>query len=362
MSHELMTSNRPRWRVRPFDGRREELPPAWQDLNERALGSHPLADPRFLGPLLRHFGAGGVFLAQLDVAGRCVGLALLRHRRALRWSLFQPSQAPLGPMLVDRGAVAPEDAIRWLIRDLPGHPLELELTFQDPEYSPLPREDGGFERLHHATTMGMAVDEPFEAYWANRKKKLRYNLRRYHRELEQAGGTPEFRILEEAESVDSAVDAYGDLESAGWKGEQGTALHPGNAQGAAYREILREFARARQAVVHDMLIDGRLVASRLIVITGGMAVMLKTTFDEEYSRFGLGRVHLHRVLKDLFARQDVKRIEFYTNASPDQLQWASTSRSIYHVNCYRHPAWRRSRAIASQVWGRMRRSGGAVES
>jgi len=73
ISRKFMTSNRAHWRVRPFDGRREELPPAWQDLNERALASHPLADPRFPGALLRHFGAGGVFFAYLDVARRCAG-------------------------------------------------------------------------------------------------------------------------------------------------------------------------------------------------------------------------------------------------------------------------------------------------
>jgi len=200
----------------------------------------------------------------------------------------------------------------------------------------------------------MKVDETFDQYWAGRKKKLRYHLRRYHRDLAQNALKPQFRTVSAPAAMATAVDSFGELESAGWKGHKGTAIHRDNPQGAAYRSIMQAFAKDGQSLAHQMFLDGRLVAGWLIVMAGGMAVMIKTTYDESLSHLAVGRVHLYHTLQDLFTREDLELIEFYTNANAAQLEWASISRPIYHANHYRHPALRRGRRLCKGLLTRLR--------
>lgn len=66
-----------------------------------------------------------------------------------------------------------------------------------------------------------------------------------------------------------------------------------------------------------------------------MLLMLKTTYDETLKELAVGRVLLYKLLEQEFSQQQIRRIEFYTNATPDQLEWATESRVIEHVTMYR---------------------------
>jgi hypothetical protein len=66
-----------------------------------------------------------------------------------------------------------------------------------------------------------------------------------------------------------------------------------------------------------------------------MTVILKTAYDESIARFAPGRLLLHEVLNHAFQEKRNKRVEFYTNATQDQLAWATGQRVISHVTCFR---------------------------
>lgn len=351
------------WNLLPFDARAGLLPPEWQTLNERRFGAHPLLDPAFLGPLLREYGDDAIRLARLDDgAGGLLGLALVRRVRPGKWALFQPDQAPLGPIMVDLERVDAGEAVAGLLASLPGLAAELELTFLDPQFSPLPPEGPCVEWVPYATTMGVETTGSFDEYWAARKKQLRYNLRSFQKRLVEAGMEPRYEIVTAPDEIGGAVDDYGDLESRGWKAAIGTAIHRSNSQGRVYREIMRGFAERGSALATRMLIDDRLVAGWLIVVSGGMAVMLKTTFAEELSDYAVGRVVLFHTLRHLFERDDIRVVEFYTKANAVQLQWSTLSRPTYHANIYRHPVVHGSRRLlraAARPFKRRRRAAAA---
>src|SRR5690606_10589543 len=96
------------------------LPEEWQQLNERCFGAHPLLDPRFLMPLIRVYGGSGVWLARLADPSGVAGLALIERASPFRWRLFQPTQAPLGLIMVDQSRVTAEVALRGLLRSVAG--------------------------------------------------------------------------------------------------------------------------------------------------------------------------------------------------------------------------------------------------
>lgn len=154
-----------------------------------------------------------------------------RHVRVFRqrWQLFQPSQAPLGPIMLDHDRVDTTRAVSALMKALPGFALQLDLTLLDPAVCKLPEDGGRGEFLQHCTTMAVVNEGSFEEYFNTRPRKFRSNLRRYAKRLQQDGFNEHLERVTDPEAVADAVDQHGDIESAGWKGCEGTAMHPTRA-------------------------------------------------------------------------------------------------------------------------------------
>lgn len=307
---------------------------AWDALNGWLMGGHGMLDGAFVDALLRHFGERGVQLAVATNDGETVAMVLLHaHSRGLGvWSSFLPSQAQIGPSLIPAGL-----DLSGLFAALPGYASELDLLCNDPRFGDLRELPGKpVKALPHALTMNVALRDSFDDYWAQRPRKLIQNMRRYLRRLQAEGGTERLAVVHAPEDMDAAVARYADLESRGWKGREGTAVSSDSPQGRFYADVMRDFAARGEAFVYELWLDDELLASRMLLLRPGMAVMLKTAFDERFERFAPGRVLLLRTLEDLFQRAHGAVVEFYTNADADLLAWSTSQRWIHHVSIYRH--------------------------
>ncbi|MCG5540150.1 GNAT family N-acetyltransferase [Halorhodospira sp. M39old] len=329
------------WRVQhqPADA---PLPASWDTLNRAACRDHPLLASPLLEAALRHFGRKTVHLATLENdRGGCRGHALVTPLSRLRWGLFHPSQLPLGPILLDPGLESPAGALNSLLRSLPGAGAQLDLTQLDPWYFPLGMDSPQAELVPYVNTVGITVrGRRYEDYLEQRPRKLRSNLRRYQRRVAEAGLVLHLRRDDTPAAVADAVNIHGLLESAGWKGRQGTALHPDNEQGRFYRDYLCAEAARGRACAYRLQTRGQTVATWLVAFRGHQAMLLKTAYDESLARLAIGRLMLAETLEDLFRQDGLQRIEFYTNANADQMEWGTDSRAIQHLNFYRHAALR----------------------
>lgn len=135
--------------------------------------------------------------------------------------------------------------------------------------------------------------------------------------------------------MQAAVVRYANLEHRGWKGAAGTALEPGSTQTRFYSDLLVAAAQRGQASVHEMWVGDTLAASRLLMRSEHMTVILKTTFDEGLRKYAPGRLLLAEVLRVAHDNGSGHAVEFYTDASADQLSWATGSRCIYDLRLYR---------------------------
>lgn len=320
------------WRVDPlavFDSQR------WDGVARRHSGSHPLLDSRFIGACLRHFPEAELRLASFHRDGDLDGLALLapRNRAALRWTACMPAQAQIGLFAL------PNDApLEALVRTLPGVSLSLDILGVDPLVCDL---RPGRNLSQHALTMVIHLRNRRGEYWDSRSKNLQKNLARYQNRVRRELGNLQLRRLTSAIDMAEGVCRYGELESAGWKGREGTALAPGNRQGDFYTELMQSFAATGQALIYELWHGGDLIASRLLIYSPEMAVILKTTFDKHYERYAPGRLLLAEIIKDQLQAPVSDRLEFYTNAKQDQLAWADEQRWIWHVEVHRSPLLRR---------------------
>ncbi|TXH27076.1 MAG: GNAT family N-acetyltransferase [Elusimicrobia bacterium] len=321
------------WEIVAAATRFPELTADWDRLNNQLYNGHPFFDSRFIGALLVHFGSGNERLCIHRTSGLVTGALILVPSGRGRWALFRPAQVQASALLLsDVGA------LETLFAALPGLVWTVELYAVDPRFAPdftalkLPQVS-----TPQAHTIGVQVVRDFNDYWAKRARKLAHNLRRYFRRVESEGYALRFLAFRDEAEIAARVGRYGTLESAGWKGRAGTAISRENTQGAFYEEVLRGFAATGQAAVYELQIGDHLAASRLMIANAEMLILLKTTYDESLSRFAPGRLLLYQLLEEQFRHPTLKTIEFYTNATTDQKEWATFGCTIRNIQIFRSP-------------------------
>lgn len=320
-----------RWIVTKLDGGLGQHAVEWDALRARLFDPNPMLDSRFVDALLRHFADGSEQLCVFRSGGVAQAMCLLRPGKPGIWTTFLPAQAQLGPVLLKR-----PELVGRLIRALPGVVLQLDFLCNDPAFGDLtgveaPRSDS----KDHALTMCIDLADGFDQYWSGRPRKLVQNLGRYERRLEADGIAVTMTCITDAAGMDTAVARYAQLETSGWKGKLGTAIEVDSRQGGFYRGVATRFGQSGEALVYELWLGDRLAASRLAIVAGQTMAMLKTTYDESLNKYAPGRLLLHRVIEDAFARWPGGVIEFYTDANADQLAWATAQRWIRHVSFYR---------------------------
>lgn len=308
----------------------------WDVLNIRLYRGHPLSDSRFVEALLRSFGNGNELLCIHRTGEKTDGMVILHRRRMGVWSQFVPHQAQSAPVLLERA-----DFLDSLFAVLPGRAWFIELLCQDPCFVPADLlSEGILTRTQpHALTMHIELSGTFEGYWKRRSKNLIKNMRRYENRLYEESVSKEMRVFVGGAYMHDAVARFGELEKIGWKGEAGTAVAIENEQGRFYVETLTRFANSGQAKVVEYWLEGKLAASRLLIYNGEMCIILKTAYDEGLSKFAPGRLLLKSLIENKFSSTRVKYVEFYTDASSDQLAWATGQRHIVHVARFRASYW-----------------------
>lgn len=320
-----------RWNIIKLDGTLGTHALAWDALNQRLFQGNPMLDSRFVNGLLRHFGDGSERLCMLGGEGAPQAMCLLRPKGLGLWTTFLPPQAQIGPVLI-RDA----QCVRPLIRRLPGVVGQIDFLCHDPAFGAVVLPDSSdHSAQEHALTMNIRLDGDFDAYWAARSKQLQKNIRRYERRLDEDGVQARFVSITDPDAMGAAVGRYAALESKGWKGLEGTAIESGNVQGQFYDELLHNFCSSGGAVVYELWFGDQLAASRLAIASATMLVILKTTYDEALDKYAPGRLLLRSVIEQAFKDRPGGVIEFYTDANPDQLSWATDQRWIEHVSAYR---------------------------
>jgi len=303
----------------------------WDRLNRELYDAHPYFDSRFVGPLLKYFAKGSERLCLYREQGVVQGALILQAHGLGRWGIFRPSQAQVTPILLVDAMLLPS-----LLKALPGFAWYIEFVAVDPRYAPsFAPIRGQTVVFPHANTIGIMPGEGFDAYWQQRPKKLRSNIARYNNRVKREAGSAEMFRWREPEAMAEGVARFGRLESAGWKGKAGTAVSADNIQGRFYAEVLASFAATGQAEICELSIGGRLVASRLLIGNPSMLIALKTAYEEELSHFAPGRLLLYRLLERELAEQPQRVVEFYTNATRDQAEWATFGCAIHSIQLFR---------------------------
>lgn len=316
----------------------------WDELNAESANM-PFLDLQPTMIACREFGTGRERLVLCRQGARLVAAAAVTPGGPASWESFQPSQVPLGIWL-QRSTVDGPSLVQDLWRSLSGVAVMFSVTRLDPDINTRPPDSALVETRDYIETARVSVRSSFDDYWAARGSNLRQNLRKQRKRLMKDGVEVRLEKIDSAAEIREAVDDYGKLESRGWKGSEGTALHPNNAQGRFYRDVFHCCAQKGEARIYRYFFGDRLVASDLCVIRDGVLTILKTTFDASDNRLSPSLLMKEEMLREMFSDERTKRIEFYGRVMDWHRRFTDEIRTLYHVNHFRWAWLGRARLLA----------------
>lgn len=318
------------WQVSVLDKNDEKLWQDWQALFKNNHAHNPMLDTRFVQSLFSHFPAS-VYIALGTINDKIAAILLLEKLKFGRWKNYLPSQSQLALMLALPNV---DFNIQGLMASLGGNTIKLDIFGLDPqEHSSIINSIN--QPQTYAKNIKLHINGRFDDYWRERPKRLRKDISKNLNRLAKDEIEIVYKLVSEVNEIKLAVDRYGLLESQGWKGKNGTAIHPANIQGQFYLTLLERFAQSHQAQIFESYINQQLVASRLCIFNDDTLIILKTTFDEKYSRYAVGNLNRFKLIERLFEKKMSKCVDFYTNASKEQLYWSTEQRPMFNGSCYR---------------------------
>lgn len=143
-------------------------------------------------------------------------------------------------------------------------------------------------------------------------KRRRAILRR-ERKLASLG---ELEYQTEVDDWERWTESFLQMESAGWKGREGTALNAVEESRRFFRTIVAEAYRRGRAMPISLLLNGKPVAHRLSFVSGDEAFAFKSTYDERYSTYSPGVLLELETLRDLHIGTDLRMMDSCT-AEPE---------------------------------------------
>ncbi|MEO8188531.1 MAG: GNAT family N-acetyltransferase [Burkholderiaceae bacterium] len=224
-----------------------------------------------------------------------------------------------------------------LAAEIPGFWLAVSITQIDPLLGESPIGSDRSGNSEYIETAWVDIESDFEKYWNQRGKNLRQNMRKQRNKLLADGIDARMSILTKPADIGAAVQRYGVLESSGWKASQGTSIHPDNAQGKFYHELLEQAAGRGEAVIYEYLFADRTVAMSLCLRRNRTLVMLKTTYDESIKVFSPAFLLSQDLLQHLFKEGQIDRLEYFGRVMEWHTRWTSNKRSLFHFTLYRWP-------------------------
>jgi CelD/BcsL family acetyltransferase involved in cellulose biosynthesis len=225
-------------------------------------------------------------------------------------------------------------------------------------------ESAGYRLVEEGREPSPLLELPgsFEELFAARSGKLRAQIRRGRRGLEELGEL-ETRTVDGGPGLEEALDAFFALEAAGWKGQEGTAI----ASDPALLELYRGFAESASAQgrlrIQLLELNGKLVAADYGCVFEGCGYRIKTTFDEGLRKFAPGMVLLTDVL-EASIEEGLTRYDFLGGPDEYKLRWTDRVRGHTTIHGFRGPGavpayqWRnRVRPALKTARDRLRRAG-----
>lgn len=226
--------------------------------------------------------------------GDAAVVAAWNYLQKLRgWDLLQLRDVPEGGTISALVLAAARSSVRVA-----------EVPLRRSPYVPLPSDPGDLKKL------------PVNS-------RLRGKLRHIRRELEGQSG---LRFLRVEKADPSVLDRFCELESAGWKGAEGSAIVCNASIRQFYDEIFQAAARFGYLCMYTLELNGELLASHFGLSHKGRYFSPKIAYNEKFPQYAPGHLIVSEILQDCSSR-GISEYDI-TGVDDDwKMKWASETRA-----------------------------------
>ena len=303
-----------------------EFQNAWSDLAGRALDANINMVPEMAGAAIRHLEDGGQGCAALvwqrEDSGhsprRLLAFFPMQNSKG-QWGIpvrtaviWEHSYSFDGTPLVDRHLAQPVIAafVNWLKTDKQA-PRFLRFTLlvkgqvHDLLCQTMAERGMGVRHYDDHVRAKLETNMPGDEYLreslGNKRSK---EYRRLRNRLSDMGDV-EFRIRRTVPEILDAARRFFDLEMAGWKGERGTAMACRADWKSFFEDTISGLAQIGQCRFAELALDGRVIATTLIVTSQDKAWMWKIAYDENLAKYSPGVLLVLDVTRHLIEDESI---------------------------------------------------------
>jgi CelD/BcsL family acetyltransferase involved in cellulose biosynthesis len=288
----------------------------WRELCDDAVDDQPFYRPEWIAAHIRAFTPHAkVLLITITIEGRLhLVLPLLEERALLCGVPVRKLRTPVNGHscrldAVRRRGLEEGFAIQSLwrcLKSLPGWDvLEFEGVPAEGTLSALARAAGAEGFQTGQVSMSPNPYVPILAGLSSLSelpinKKLRSQLRGIHRELANQG---ELRLRRIESADQGALQRFYELEAAGWKGAERTAIASSPQCLQFYNEIARSAEKLGHLCLYQLEFNGQLVAAHFGLLYKGRYFSPKVAYDESFRQWAPGHLIVEEILKECAARR-----------------------------------------------------------
>lgn len=195
----------------------------------------------------------------------------------------------------------------------------------------------------------LPIEGDWDSYWSGRSRRLRASIRRSRERLAELGEVT-VAVNNGEEGFDELLAEGFEIESRGWKGQEGTAITSRPETLKFYSELAR-YARGRGILCLAFLrVDGRAVAFHFSLESRGHHYGLKMGHDPELDHASPAKVLTASMVERAF-RLGLRTYEFLGAADPYKLRWTKLCHERVRVQAFA-PTLAGWADRMLQVWGR----------
>ncbi|MGZ4854800.1 MAG: GNAT family N-acetyltransferase [Candidatus Angelobacter sp.] len=159
-------------------------------------------------------------------------------------------------------------------------------------------------------------------------RHFRHELRRKGRLLEQEAGD-KLKLICRVEPHPETLHKFYEMEAAGWKGVEGSAINCDRVTRSFYDTIAREAASRGYFRLHSLEVNGRMTAAAFSVMTDDCLYPMKITYDESLRYGGPGQLLLNGILQEC-AEKEIA--ELFFGGDKDYYKTSWTPETLPHFN------------------------------
>jgi CelD/BcsL family acetyltransferase involved in cellulose biosynthesis len=158
-----------------------------------------------------------------------------------------------------------------------------------------------------------------------RNSKLRSQLRQKRRELDSKGG---LRLLRVDRSDPSAMNRFYELESAGWKGNEGSAIACNPKIRQFYDEVSESAGRFGYLCMYFLELNGELLAAHFGLSHRGRYFSPKIAYNEKLPQYAPGHLIVGEILQDC-AFRGISEYDITGVDDEWKMKWTSETRAKF---------------------------------